>query len=74
MTRSEIARDLQRFTGSATVTVTELAQYVGMKNRHRVKQRYLLDDPDSAVPIMKALGGRRYMVQDVATRLLEDMQ
>lgn len=73
MTRSDIAKDLRQFTGSATVTVTQLAQYVGMKNRHRVKERYLRDDPDSAVPVMKALGGKRYMVWDVSARLLEDM-
>lgn len=74
MTRTEIAKALRTFTGSGTITVSELAQFVGEKNRHRVKQKYLQEDPDSAAPVLLAIDGKRYLIQDVATRLHEHMR
>ena len=72
MTRTDIAKELRRYTGAGTVTVTQLAGFLGHKNNTRVKNRYLRDDPDSEVPIMRAIGGNRYLITDVAIRLMED--
>lgn len=72
MTRSDIAAELRRYTGSGTVTVTELCGFLGQKNTTRVKRKYLQDDPDSQCPVVRAIGGKRYLVTDVAIRLMED--
>lgn len=74
MTRSEIAKELRRFTGSGTISLTQLAAFLGQKNAYRVKQRYLMDDPDSQQPVIEAIGGTRYLITDVAIRLKESVR
>lgn len=61
MTRTDIAKELRRFTGAGTISRTQLAEFLGEKNRSRVRNKYLLG--------LEAIGGRRYLITDVADRL-----
>lgn len=71
MNRSGIATELRKFTGAGTITLTELTAFLGQKNVSRVKKIYLSDDPESEVPVMEAIGGKRYLIPEVAIRLKE---
>lgn len=75
MTRTEIEKELRRYVnGACVMTLSELAGSLKIKNQYRVKQKYLQDDPDSEVPVIKALSGKRYFIKDLAIRLMEDMR
>lgn len=62
MTRTDIAKELRRFTGKGLVTATELSRFIGDKNLHRVKVKYLVG--------LERIG-RGYLITDVADRLKE---
>lgn len=60
MTKTEIAKELRRFTGKGLVTATELSQFVGDKNSHRVKVKFLMG--------LERIG-KGYLITEVAERL-----
>lgn len=74
MSASEIAADMKKFTGAGVITATQLAKYVGMKTAWRAKEKYLSDDPESAVPVVRAISGKKYLIKEVAIRLHESME
>ena len=63
MIRTDIAKELRRFTGKGTIRAKELAEFVGDKNVSRVTGKYLRG--------LEAIGGRAYLITDVAERLKE---
>ena len=63
MIRTDIAKELRRYTGAGTIRAKELAGFLGEKNISRVKQKYLSG--------LEAIGGRAYLITDVAERLKE---
>lgn len=64
MIRSDIAKELRLYTGKGTIRATELAAFLGDKNVTRVKDRYLRG--------LEAIGGRAYLIPEVAERLKEN--
>lgn len=66
MIRTDIAKELRRYTGAGTIKAKELAGFLGEKNISRVKQKYLSG--------LEAIGGRAYLITDVAERLKEHCQ
>lgn len=63
MIRTDIAKELRRYTGAGTIRAKELAGFLGEKNISRVKRKYLIG--------LEAIGGRAYLITDVAERLKE---
>lgn len=74
MTASEIAADMRAFTGAGVISAAELARYLGYKATWRVAEKYLRDDEDSAVPVIRAVGGKKYIIKEVAVRIKESMK
>ena len=74
MSASQIAADLRQFTGAGVITATQLAEYLGMKTAWRAKEKYLSDDPESRVPVIRAISGKKYLIKEVAIRLHESME
>ena len=66
MIKTEIAKELRRYTGRGTIKASEVAGFLGDKNVSRVKQKYLSG--------LEAIGGRAYLITDVAERLKEHCQ
>lgn len=66
MIRTDIAKELRRYTGRGTIKASEVAGFLGDKNVSRVKQKYLSG--------LEAIGGRAYLITDVAERLKERCQ
>ena len=66
MIRTDIAKELRRYTGAGTIRAKELAGFLGVKNVQRVKTKYLNG--------LEAIGGRAYLITDVAERLKEDCE
>ena len=66
MIRTDIAKELRRFTGAGVIRASELTRFLGEKNVSRVKQKYLVG--------LEAIGGRAYLITDVAERLKEHCQ
>lgn len=66
MIRTDIAKELRRYTGAGTIRAKELAGFLGEKNISRVKRKYLSG--------LEAIGGRAYLITDVAERLKEHCQ
>ena len=63
MIRTDITKALRRFTGGETITAKELSAFLKEKNVYRVKQKYLVG--------LEAIGGRVYLITEVAERLKE---
>lgn len=63
MIRTDIAKELRRYTGKGTIRAAEVAAFLGDKNVSRVKQKYLSG--------LEAIGGRAYLIPEVAERLKE---
>lgn len=63
MIRTDIAKELRRYTGKGTIKATEVAAFLGDKNVSRVKRKYLIG--------LEAIGGRAYLIPEVAERLKE---
>ena len=63
---TDIAKELRRFTGKGTIRASEVAVFLGDKNVSRVKRKYLSG--------LEAIGGRAYLITDVAERLKADCQ
>lgn len=63
MVRTDIAKELRRYTGKGTIKATEVAAFLGDKNVSRVKRKYLAG--------LEAIGGRAYLIPEVAERLKE---
>lgn len=61
MIRTDIAQELRRYTGAGTIRAKELAGFLGVKNVSRVSEKYLKG--------LEAIGGRAYLITDVADRL-----
>lgn len=74
MTASEIAADMKSFTGSGMITPSELAKYLGYKDAWRTAEKFLRDDPESRVPVIRAISGRKYIIKEVAVRVHEAMK
>lgn len=74
MTASEIAADMKSFVGAGVIYTAELARYLGYKATWRVAEKYLRDDPESRVPVIRAIGGRKYLIKEVAVRVHEAMK
>lgn len=64
MIRTDIAKELRRYTGAGTIRAKELAGFLGEKNISRVRAKYLSG--------LEAIGGRAYLITDVAERLKEN--
>lgn len=65
MTRTDITRALERFTGSPFIKTGDLCRYLGDKNHSRVKRKYLQG--------LECLPGKLYLCSEVASRLKENM-
>lgn len=63
MIRTDIAKELRRFTGKGTIRSSELARFLGDSNADRVKKKYLTG--------LEAIGGTAYLIPEVADRLKE---
>jgi hypothetical protein len=63
MIRTDIAKELRRYTGKGTIKAAEVAGFLGDKNVSRVKGKYLRG--------LEAIGGTAYLITDVAERLKE---
>lgn len=61
MIYTDIAKELRRFTGKGTIRASEVASFLGDKNISRVKRKYLSG--------LEAIGGRAYLIPEVAERL-----
>lgn len=66
MIRTDIAKELRRYTGAGTIRANQLAGFLGVKNVSRVREKYLKG--------LEAIGGRAYLITDVAERLKADCQ
>ena len=66
MIRTDIAKELRRYTGRGTIKASEVAGFLGDKNVGRVKEKYLRG--------LEAIGGTAYLITDVAERLKENCQ
>ena len=66
MIRTDIAKELRRYTGRGTIKASEVAGFLGDKNVSRVKEKYLRG--------LEAIGGTAYLITDVAERLKENCQ
>ena len=66
MIRTDIAKELRRYTGRGTIKASEVAGFLGDKNVSRVKQKYLSG--------LEAIGGRAYLIPEVAERLKKHCQ
>ena len=66
MIRTDIAKELRRYTGKGTIRASEVAGFLGDKNVSRVREKYLKG--------LEAIGGRAYLITDVAERLKESCQ
>lgn len=64
MIRTDIAKELRHFTGRGTIRAKELAGFLGVKNVSRVREKYLKG--------LEAIGGRAYLITDVADRLKDN--
>ena len=64
MNRTDIAKELRRYTGAGTIRASQLAGFLGQKNVSRVKSKYLEG--------LEAIGDRAYLITDVAERLKEN--
>lgn len=64
MIRTDIVKALRRYTGRETIRAKELAGFLGVKNISRVTDKYLRG--------LEAIGGRAYLITEVAERLKED--
>lgn len=64
MIRTDIAKELRRYTGKGTIKAKEVADFLGDSNISRVKRKYLTG--------LEAIGGRAYLITDVAERLKEN--
>lgn len=64
MIRTDIAKELRRYTGKGTIKASEVAGFLGDKNVSRVKSKYLRG--------LEAIGGRAYLIPEVAERLKEN--
>lgn len=64
MIKTDIAKELRRYTGKGTIRAKELAGFLGVKNISRVREKYLRG--------LEAIGGRAYLITDVAERLKAD--
>ena len=63
MIRTDITKALRRYTGRETITAKEVAEFLCEKNVYRVKQKYLTG--------LEAIGGRVYLITEVAERMKE---
>lgn len=63
MIRTDIAKELRRYTGKGTIKAKEVAGFLGDKNVTRVKEKYLRG--------LEAIGGTAYLIPEVAERLKE---
>lgn len=66
MIRTDIAKELRRYTGKGTIRASEVASFLGDKNISRVRDKYLRG--------LEAIGGRECLITDVAERLKADCQ
>ena len=66
MIRTDIAKELRRYTGRGTIRAKEVATFLGDKNVSRVRAKYLSG--------LEAIGGTAYLITDVAERLKESCQ
>lgn len=64
MIRSQLVKDLRRHTGSGVVTVLELKQFLGYKDRKSVRKY--------TYGLRKF--GAGYAIEDVADRIMEEAQ
>lgn len=64
MIRTDIAKELRRYTGAGTIRANQLAGFLGVKNVSRVREKYLKG--------LEAIGGTAYLITDVADRLKAD--
>ena len=66
-TKAEIKRGLKEAAGNTcagTITLTQFARYMGVKDLGKVKLKYLRDLPHIE-------GSRKYFIDDVAQMLME---
>lgn len=63
MIKRDIIRSMERYAGGGFITRQRLANYLGIADANRVKNRYLKD--------LDAVDGKYYFIPDVATVLME---
>ena len=66
MTRTDITKALERFTGSPFIKASELASFMKDSNRARIRQRYLYG-------LEHTKEGKLYLCSEVAERIKERM-
>ena len=64
MEKQEVIRKMQQSAGGAMfITLSDFAKFMGLKDSHKVKQKYLLN--------LDRIEGKLYFIPDVATELMK---
>jgi len=62
MTKSDLIRDMKTFTGAGVISASELTRYLGCKNAHRIKEKYLIE--------LQPVASKKYFIPDVAEAIM----
>lgn len=72
MTASALEKELKSARdGAVLISMTELAPLIGYKDPNKLLRKIAGDDPDSQVPVLRPVVGKRYSIKEVAIRITE---
>lgn len=72
MTASTLEKELKTANGGAVViTMSELARLLNYADPWALKKKLTKDDPDSRVPVLRPVFGKKYAIKEVAIRVTE---
>lgn len=72
MTASALEKELKQAAGGAVlISLSELATLTGYKDAQKLRRKIIADDPDSRVPVLRPVIGKRYSIKELAIRLIE---
>lgn len=63
MTKTELVKDMRRYTGAGVINATQLSHYLGKKNVDRVRKMYL----SGLHPVVS----KSYFIPEVAESILQ---
>lgn len=72
MTPSDLAKEIKSAAnGAVVISLSDLAPILGYKDPYRLKQKLTRDDPDSRVPVIRPIVGKKYSIKEIAIRVTE---
>ena len=72
MTPSDLAKEIKSAAnGAVLISLSDLAPILGYKDPYRLKQKLTRDDPDSRVPVIRPVLGKKYLISEIAIRAVE---